>query len=171
MSVLMRGLQVTAASLVVLAVLFASLRFVRNYTRGRGEPSISREHRAEPQPHVATQQAPPRIAPLALTVNLASFSPTRGDQAKDPAKKIHLPAKLLRVSFLLPFGMEPGKYALRVKDSAGTLLKDTHILGRLTDGITSVEVDLDLTAASRGSFTLMIRPAGLGWRRFPVVVE
>ena len=171
MSVLMRGLQVTAASLVVLAVLFASVRFVWNYTRGRGEPSISREHRAEPQPHVATQQAPPRIAPLALTVNLASFSPTRGDQAKDPAKKIHLPAKLLRVSFLLPVGMEPGEYALRVKDSAGTLLKDTHILGRLTDGITSVEVDLDLTAASRGSFTLMIRPPGLTWRTFPVLVE
>src|SRR6266496_258871 len=48
MSVLMRSIQVTAASLVVLAVLFASVRFVWNYTRGRGEPSISREHRAEP---------------------------------------------------------------------------------------------------------------------------
>lgn len=170
-SVLLRGIQVTAASLVVLAVLFVSVRFVWNYTRGRGEPSISREHRAEPQPRVATQQAPPRIAPLAITVNLASFSPTRGDQAKDSAKKIHLPAKLLRVSFLLPVGMEPGEYALRVKDSAGTLLKDTHVLGRLTDGITSVEVDLDLTAASRGSFTLMIRPPGLTWRTFPGLVE
>jgi hypothetical protein len=171
MTVLMRGLQVTAASLVVLAVLFASFRFVWNYTRGRGEQSISREHRAEPQPHVATQQAPPRITPLALTVNLSSFSPTRGDQAKEPAKKIHLPAKLLRVSFLLPFGMEPGEYALRVKDSVGNVLKDTHILGRLTDGITLVEVDLDLTAASRGGFTLMIRPPGLTWRTFPVLVE
>ena len=58
MSVLMRGIQVTAASLVVLAVLFAAARFVWNYTRGRGEPSISQEHRAEPQPRVATQQAP-----------------------------------------------------------------------------------------------------------------
>ena len=60
MSVLMRGIQVTAASLVVLAVLFAAVRFVWNYTRGRGEPSISQEHRAEPQPRVATQQAPAR---------------------------------------------------------------------------------------------------------------
>jgi hypothetical protein len=171
MSVLKRGIQVTTASLIVLAILFASVRFVWNYTRGRGEPSISREHRAEPQPRVATQQAPPRIAPLALTVNLASFSPTRGEEAKDSAKKIHLPAKLLRVSFLLPVGMEPGEYALRVKDSAGTLLKDTHVPGRLTDGITSVEVDLDLTATSRGSFTLMIRPPGLSWRTFPVLVE
>ena len=171
MSVFTRGIQVAAASLVVLAVLFASVRFVWNYTRWRGEPSISREHRAEPQPRVATKQAPPPIAPLALTVNLASFSPTRGDQAQDSAKKIHLPAKLLRVSFLLPFGMEPGEYAFRLKDSAGNVLKNTHAPGRLTDGITSVEVDLDLTAASRGRFTLMIRPPGLSWRTFPVLVE
>jgi hypothetical protein len=171
MSVLTRVIQVTTASLVVLAVLFASVRFVWNYARGRGEPSISQEHRAEPQPRVATQQAPPRIAPLALTVNLASFSPTRGDQARDSAKKIHLPPKLLRLSLLLPVGMEPGEYALRLKDSVGTVLKDTHAAGRLTDGITSVEVDLDLTATSRGSFILMIRPPGLSWRTFPVLVE
>jgi hypothetical protein len=171
MSVLTRGIQVTTASLVVLAVLFASVRFVWNYTRARGEPSISHEHRSKPQPSVATQQAPPRIAPLALTVNLASFSPTRGDQAKDSAKKIHLPPKLLRLSLLLPVGMEPGEYALRLKDSVGTVLKDTHAPGRLSDGITSVEVDLDLTATSRGSFILMIRPPGLSWRTFPVLVE
>ena len=72
MSVLTHGIQVTAASLVVLAFLLASVRFVWNYNRARGEPSISREHRAEPKPRVATQQTPPRIAALALTVNLGT---------------------------------------------------------------------------------------------------
>jgi hypothetical protein len=172
MSVLTHGIQVTAASLVVLAVLFASVRFVWNYTRGRGEPSISREHRAEPQPRVATQQAPPRIPPLALTVNLASFSPTRGDDAKgDSGNTVHLPQKSLRVNFLLPLGMEPGEYAVRLKDSTGTVVAEKLAVGQMNDGITSVEVDIDLAGASRGSFTLMIRPPGLSWRRFPVVVE
>ena len=170
-SVFMSGLQVTAASLVVLAFLFAAVRFVWNYTRGRGEPSVSQERRAEPQPRVATQQPPPPIAPLAITVNLASFSPTRGDEDQDSANKIHLPPKLLRVSFLLPVGMEPGEYALRLKDSTGTVLKDTRAPVRLNDGITSLDVELDLTAVSRGSFSLMIRPPGLRWRTFPVLVE
>ena len=67
--------------------------------------------------------------------------------------------------------MEPGEYALRLEDSAGTVLNDTRAVGRLSEGITSVEVDLDLTAASRGSFSLMIRPPGLSWRKFPVLVE
>ena len=170
-AVVVRGIKVTAASLAVLAVLFAVVRLVWNNSRGRGEPSISQEHRAEPQPRAETQQAPAVIAPLAMTVDLASFSPTRGDEAKDSPNKIHLPPKLLRVTFLFPVGMEPGEYGLRLKDAAGTVLKDAHLRGLLNNGITSVEVDLDLTASSRGSFSLMIRPPGLSWRTFPVLVE
>ena len=169
MSLLVRGIQVTAASLIALTVLFAALRLVRHYATGRGEPSIS--HGAEQQPTVAIQPTRPPIAPIAISVNLASFSPTRGEEAKKSANRIHLPMKLLRVSFLLPVGMEPGEYAIRLENSAGTVFKDTRAVGRLNDGITSIEVDLDLTAASRGSFSLMIRPPGLSWRTFPVRVE
>ena len=171
LSVLMRSVQVTAASLVVLAVLFAAVRVVWNYTRGRGEPSMSEERRSVPPPRAASPHSPAPIEPLAMTVDLASFSPTRGDEAKDSPNKIHLPPKLLRVTFLFPVGMEAGEYALRLKDAAGTVLKDAHLRGLLNNGITSVEVDLDLTAASRGSFSLMIRPSGLSWRTFPVLVE
>ena len=171
MSVLMHRIQVTAASLAVLAVLFAAGRFVWNYTLGRGEPSISHERRAGPQPRAATPQTPAPIAPLAMTVDLASFSPTRGEEAKDSPNKIHLPPKLVRVSFLLPVGMEPGEYALRLKDSAGIVLKEAHLAGRLNNGVTSLEVDLDFSAAPRGSFSLMIRPPGLSWRTFPILVK
>jgi len=106
-----------------------------------------------------------------MTIDLASFSPTRGEEAKDAPNKIHLPPKPLRVSFLLPIGMEPGEYALRLKDSAGIVLKEVHLLGRLNNGVTSVEVDLDFSTTSRGSLSLMIRPPGLSWRTFPVLVE
>jgi hypothetical protein len=171
MAVLTRGIKVTAASLVALAALFAAVRFVWNCTRGRREPSISQERRTGLQPRGASPQIPAPIAPLAMTVDLASFSPTRGKDTKDSPNKIHLPPKLLRVSFLLPVGMEPGEYALRLKDSAGIVLKETHRLGQLNNGVTSVEVDLDFSAASRSSFSLMIRPPGLSWRTFPVLVE
>ena len=108
MLVLMRGIQVTAASLVVLAVLFAAARFVWNYTRERGEPSISQEHRATPQPRAATPQTPAPIVPLAMTVDLAPFSPTRGEEAaKESPNKIHLPPKQLRVSFFCPLVWNP----------------------------------------------------------------
>src|SRR5260221_5491299 len=63
MSVLMHGIQVTAASLVVLAALFAAGRYVWNYTRGRGEPSISQERQAGPHPPVAAPQTPAPLSP------------------------------------------------------------------------------------------------------------
>lgn len=169
-SFLVHGLQVTAASLVVLAAVFIAVRFVRDYTGRRGELAISQKQGGE-QPRVGTQQNPPAIAPLAISVNLASFSPTRGVDARDPGTGIHLPPKLLRVRFLLPVGMEPGEYALRLEDSTGAVFADARAIGRSSDGITSLEVEFDLDAASRRRFTLMIRPPGLSWRKFPVVVE
>ena len=167
--VLVRGLQVTAASLVVLGVLFAGIRVFQDRVGRRGEPTISQRHAGQSS-QIAAQQPPP-IAPLAISVNLASFSPTRGEDARNPRNAIHLPPKLVRVRFLLPVGMETGAYALRLEDSTGVVFADTRAAGRSSDGITSVEVDFDLGAASRRRFTLMIRPPGLSWRRFPVVVE
>jgi hypothetical protein len=97
---------------------------------------------------------------------------TRGDDTKDDSRHaIHLQQKLLRANLLLPVGLESGEYAIRLQDSAGTILIDKPAGGHMKDGITSVEVDIDLSGAHRGSFTLMIRPPGLSWRRFPVVVE
>jgi len=167
--VLIRGLQLTAASLVVLGVLFAAVRVFQDRAGRRGEPTISQKHAGQ-SPQIAAEQPPP-IAPLAISVNLASFSPTRGEDARNPRNAIHLPPKLVRVRFLLPVGMETGAYALRLEDSTGVVFADTRAAGRSSDGITSVEVDFDLGAASRRRFTLMIRPPGLSWRRFPVVVE
>jgi len=167
--VLIRGLQLTAASLVVLGVLFAAVRVFQDRAGRRGEPTISQKHAGQ-SPQIAAEQPPP-IAPLAISVNLASFSPTRGEDARNPRNAIHLPPKLVRVRFLLPVGMETGAYALRLEDSTGVVFAATRAAGRSSDGITSVEVDFDLGAASRRRFTLMIRPPGLSWRRFPVVVE
>jgi len=115
--VLMRGLQLTAASLVVLGVLFAAVRVFQDRAGRRGEPTISQKHAGQ-SPQIAAEQPQP-IAPLAISVNLASFSPTRGEGARDPGDGIHLPPKLLRVRFLLPVGMEAGEYALRLEDSTG----------------------------------------------------
>jgi hypothetical protein len=67
--------------------------------------------------------------------------------------------------------MEAGEYGLRLEDSTGTVFTDKRVVGQSSDGITSLEVDFDLGAASRRKFALMIRPPGLSWRKFPVVVE
>ena len=150
-------------------VLFAAVLVFQDRAGWRGEPTISQKHGGQ-SPQIAAQQPPP-IAPLAISVNLASFSPTRGEDARHPENRIHLPPKLLRVRLLLPVGMEPAEYAIRLEDSTGAVFTDTRVVGRSSDGATSLEVDFDLGAASRRSYTLRIRAPGLSWRKFPVVVE
>jgi hypothetical protein len=172
MSVLMRGIKITAAALVVLAAALMAGRLTLSYTSRRGELSSSHKKWTAPELPVANKQRPPLIAPVPIRIDLASFSPTRGDDTKDYSRHtIHLPRKLLRANLLLPIGLEPGKYAIRLQDSAGTLLIDKPAVGHMKDGVTSVDVEIDLVDVPRGSFTLMICPPGLTWRRFPVVVE
>ena len=109
-SVLMRGIQVAAASLVVLAVLFAAVRFVWNYTRGRGEPSISQE---QPNRSRSLVLQRPRVqhqsAPLAMTVDLASFSPTRGEEPKEPPETRYIfHRNCFASAFFCPLVWNPG---------------------------------------------------------------
>jgi hypothetical protein len=157
-SLLVRGIKITAASIAVAAMIFLTARFAWNHT-----------HRSEPS--VTAKQRTPHIAPFLLKVDLASFSPTRGDSGDDSEKKVHLPQKLLRVDFILPLGMEAGEYEIRLQDSKGTVSIDTLALGRMNDGVTSVRTDIDLASARRGNLTLMIRPPGMDWRKFRAVVE
>ena len=159
MSLLVRGIKITAASIAVAAMLFLTARFVWQYGRRSGEPSV------------AAKQRTPHITPFPLRVELASFSPTRGDAGDDSEKRVHLPQKFLRVDFILPVGMEAGEYEIRLQDSKGTVFIDKRALGRMNEGVISVGMDIDLVSASRGNFTLMIRPPGMDWRRFPAVVE
>src|ERR1035441_7436862 len=159
MSLIVRGIQITAASLAVAAMIFLTARFAWNHAHRSGEPSLAEKHRT------------PSIAPFPLKVDLVSFSPTRGDAGDGSEKKVHLPQKLLRVDFILPLGMEPGDYEIRLQDSKGTVFIDKRALGHLNDGVTSATTDIDLASATRGSLTLMIRSPGMDWRRFPAVIE
>jgi hypothetical protein len=170
MSFVLRGLRLTAASLAVLAVLFAATRLFRNPTDRNRQQSAS-EKQVDRQPSGETTKQPmPPATPLLVRVDLSSFSPTRGDEAEDSRNRVHLPQKLLRVRLILPLGMEPGEYEIRLQDDAGTVFIDKRALGHMTDGTTSMEMDMDLAGAHRGNFSLMVHPPGESWRKFPVVI-
>jgi hypothetical protein len=169
MSLLFRGVWITAASLVMIAAVFLTVRFVSNSTGGTGVPTVSKQ-RAKERPDVAANHMP-SVGLFSLSVDLASLSPTRGDASDVSPKKIHLPSKSLRVNFLLPLGMESGEYSIRLLDAMGTVFADKRALAHMNDGVTSMGVDIDLAGAHGGDFTLMIRPPGLDWRRFSVIVQ
>jgi hypothetical protein len=162
------GLKISFASIAAFALCFAAVHFIRSHTHGTGPRSIQEQARSAARS--GTEESQPPAAPAPIRIDLAAFSPTRGDAKASPGA-IHLPQKFVRVAFQMPVGLEPGDYTVQLKDAAGALHTDTRVLGKITDGLTSIEVNFDLRATSQRSFTLMIRPPGLSWRTFPVVVE
>jgi len=162
-SLLFRGVRIAAVSLTAVALLFVTARFVWNHASPKINQTITTR--------LPDKRQQPHNVPVPLKVDLAAFSPTRGDANASSKKKIRLPRKLLRAQFLLPLGMEAGEYEIRFQDSAGAVLIDATAVGRVNDGITSLELDIDLANTTQRNFSLMIRPRGSSWRRFPVVVQ
>jgi hypothetical protein len=171
-SLFLRGLQLTAAPLIVAAVLVTSAWFVMIHTSKR-EPNLS-QHPSEQQLRPESGQNPQvelRVPPLQMTIDLADFSPMRGDEKEAAPKTVRLPQRNLQITFQMPLGMEVGEYLFELKDASGNVYAHTRAPGHLTDGTTMVNVDLDLTGVPRGTAVLMIRPPSLGWRNFPSIIE
>ncbi len=165
---LFRAFQVTVGSLAVAGILLMAAFLVRKYAGQSELPSVSQQPSIKQSPPTQTPPAP--VLPIAMKVDLAPLSPTRSDTSRIPAK-VTLPAKLLRTTFLMPIGYEPGEYSVRLLKPNEEALLDTRASARMKDGITSFEVELHLELLSRSRLTLMIRPPGLGWRTFPIFVE
>ncbi len=150
-----------ALALIVLAVLL-SLKYNLIVKRG-GEHHFQ----AKSSPKI---DSPIAALPTPVTIDLAAFSPTRGT-GTESTQPIHLFARLLHMTIRLPLGMEPGQYALQIKDETGVVYANTHLNGRVIEGTTSLDLDLDLSAVSEGRGALMIRPPGRGWRTYNVVIK
>jgi hypothetical protein len=151
-----------ALGLIVLAVLL-SLKYSGSIVRRGGE----RHSQAKSSPKMDS----PTTAPATqVRIDLAAFSPTRGTGTESP-QPIHLFARLLHMTIRLPLGMEPGEYAIQLKDATGVVYADTHVTGRVIEGTTSLDLNLDLSAVSEGRGALMIRPPGRSWRTYAVVIK
>jgi hypothetical protein len=164
-----RVAQVGAMSLLVLG-LCAGTAFL---LKDRSGPSVASETRRQeavlPKPET-TNPSPGSAAPAAIRINLAELSPLRGNEGTQRAR-IQLHKSLFRALVSMPIGMEPGEYSVRLQDSAGTVHVDSKAEGRVRNGSTSIEIDLDLRAAATGRGILMVRPPSMSWRRFSVLIK
>ncbi len=168
MALLGSGVKISFASIAAFALCFSALHFIGSHMKGTAPRSIHEQARSAGQSD--TEKPQQVAASVPIQIDLAAFSPIRGAAQVSP-RAIRLPQKFDRVTFQMPVGLEPGEYTVQLQDAAGTLHTDTRVLGTISDGLTSIQVNFDFRSTSQRSFTLMIRPPGLSWRVFPVVVE
>lgn len=119
-------------------------------------------------PRVA--EAPLQPAPLAtVMVNLASLTRTRGGGTD--VSRLVLPAKRFIGHVQMPIGSEPGSYQVRVAQADNSIVFETNVRARISDGVTNFDVELPLADLGGKQLTFMVRPAGLNWQRYPIYVE
>lgn len=169
--VMVTAVKITTAFLALFVAVFASLKLARQDTAKLFQPTVAK-HSAPQSPTPDLGQRSVAATPLAMEVNLQSFSPLRGDSSENAPKKIHLPPKALRITFLLPIGMEPGLYTVRLSDARGVSVLDKPVTARIAGGPASFVIDLDLTESIvKSEMKLMIKPPGLSWWRYPLAVD
>ena len=106
---------------------------------------------------------------FAFEADLTGASPIRGSSTD--AAPLRLPARKLRVTFLLPVGLESGEYEVRLTKATGALIQESRATGTLVDGTTKLQVDYDLTRLAKTEGILSIRPTGISWLSYGIFFE
>ena len=119
-------------------------------------------------PGTVTPEVPP---PVAITIDLSKYARTRGTETSDSGSWLSLPAAVSRVTLKCPIGWEAGPYRIRVHDSQGLNRADIQAEGLSALGRTVISFDIDLRGLQAGAATLRVRPPGLSWRSFRVLVH
>lgn len=170
-SIGVRRLQWAAAVLLITAAAVTSSRFVHFGTSAQKSVVTARRSSSTPAPELPAAPSARPKRPSQVEVNLALFSTTRGNNSEKPPEPIHLPAKAVHVLFLLPTGMEPGPYSVRLQDAGGSARVQRQVNVAIKGGVASFTLDFEFTPSDAGGgWKLMIRQPGLSWRSYAVAI-
>lgn len=117
-----------------------------------------------------TQPAPTPVYEQAL-LDLRSKSATRGEAPPSDQRPLVLQRNRLALTVYLPFGSEEGKYDLQISKKSGNPLLATEGFSQIQNGVTKLQVRLDLTTIASGAYSLEIRQHGHYWNSYPVLVK
>ncbi len=125
-----------------------------------------------PGPSIAKRSEAPS-QPVQMTLDLSRRGIARSDEpgVGDTLPDTVLPRARLRLSVHLPIGSEDGRYELAVINAAGEHVLESAGEARLKDYVEILEVELDLSRLSPGSYQLGVRPAGSSWRLYPIIMS
>jgi hypothetical protein len=97
----------------------------------------------------------------------------RGDQGTVPGKgPLVLDRGIDDVSFDLPEGSRAGTYEVAVfREELGEPPASATAVAKIDKDMTAIEATLDLSRVSPGHYLLGVRPAGMGWSYYPLIVR
>lgn len=105
------------------------------------------------------------------SLDLRGHEPIRGPQPMNPAPPLVLPRGRLVLRIDLPVGSEAGNYEVQVVQEPNKIVRSASGAAELVDGLTALNVRLDLGQYSPGPSFLLLRRAGQSWARYAVFLK
>jgi len=104
-------------------------------------------------------------------LDLRDRSVARGGEPTPGEQPLELSRAVKHLNVYLPLGSAEGPYELRIATTAGSAIFTTNGVASLKDGVTSMEVALDLSSAPSGQYVLQIRRPSSEWNSYPLLLR
>lgn len=111
------------------------------------------------------------VAPASVTLDLRRYEIERGDQNSAPTDVTVLPRGRLSLTIMLPIASDPGGYDVQLVDAARRSLVSANATATLVDFVTTLRIDVDLSALQPGGYKVGVRRQAEDWRFFDVTIR
>jgi hypothetical protein len=104
-------------------------------------------------------------------LDLRNRSASRSPEPNLGEQPLELRRRFSQLNIYLPLGSPEGAYEVRIVTTSGDSLLNTGGLARLNEGVTSLQVRVDVIFARPGPYTLQIRKPPSEWSSYPLVLR
>jgi hypothetical protein len=104
-------------------------------------------------------------------LDLRNRSVPRGGEVNPGEQPLEASRGVKRVNVYLPLGSAEGPYELRIATAAGSAVFTTTGVASLKEGLTSIQVAVDLSSAPPGRYLLQVRRPDSGWNSYPLTLR
>lgn len=120
---------------------------------------------------VAPMVAQSNVQLPSTILDLRPFATVRSEENPNGSTPLAMLRSRQNVVLVLPVASAEGEYALKLLDSNLAPQMTSAPVAKLTDGVTSISTELDLTRIPAGRYTLALKREPEDWRYFPLQVR
>ena len=115
------------------------------------------------------QKGPPAVQTAVL--DLRNRSVPRGGEPNPGEQPLEISRQVKHLNVYLPLGSAEGPYELRISTTAGSAVFTTKSIASVKDGVTSIEMLVDLSSAPSGQYLFEVRRPNSEWNSYSLILR
>jgi hypothetical protein len=104
-------------------------------------------------------------------LDLRNRSVPRGGETNPGEQPLEVSRGVKRLNVYLPLGSAEGPYEMRIATTTGSAVLTTGGVASLKDGVTSIQVVVDLSSASSGQYVFQVRRPDSEWNSYSLMLR